>query len=173
MTGTRELGWRWIRAELIAAAVAVALASAACGPLAAGIDGSPAPTIADAELPLVGTWISEITHDDLRAGGITEAGLLDENSGRFTWTFNADGTWTQVQESLDGASIGAPVFEGLYEVDGTEFIQRTTFPEEYSGDRLVFAWRIEDGSLHVDLTNPPDQILPVLMEAHPWSPATP
>ncbi|HEX5826775.1 MAG TPA: hypothetical protein VFY23_04585 [Candidatus Limnocylindrales bacterium] len=159
------------RAGVGAIAIAVAMAVVACGPLAAepgGTESAPSGTT-----PLVGAWVTDVTRDDLRAGGITEEGLLDENSGRFTWTFLADGTWTQVQESLDGAAIGAPVFEGLWEVDGDELIAQTTSPEAYAGDRLVFAWRLSDGKLSLDLTNPPDMILPIVMEAHPWEPATP
>jgi hypothetical protein len=173
----RTAGTQWTVRARVAGALAVAgLALGACGPLSAGLAGPSAPASAGsptAASPLAGSWVSEITRNDLVAAGITDEGLVDENSGRFTWTFDADGTWTQVQESLDGAAIGAPVFKGLYTVNGTELVQRTTFPEQYGGDRLVFEWRIEDDGLHVDLTNPPDRILPVVMEAHPWVPATP
>jgi hypothetical protein len=174
MSGTmsgRRTSDRQERARTGIAAIAIALAVVACGPLAAGPGGSPSAPSGVA--PLVGAWVTSVTRDDLRAGGITEEGLLDENSGRFTWTFLADGTWTQVQQSLDGAAIDAPVFEGLYEVDGDEFIATTTFPEAFAGERVAFAWRIEDGNLFLDVTNPPDEIQPVVTEAHPWAPVKP
>jgi hypothetical protein len=161
-----------------AAAMLIALACtlAGCGPLAAGI-GTPtaegSPSTAEAAAPLVGAWVSEVTREDLRAGGLTAEGLLDENSGRFTMTFNADGTWRQVQESLDGAPVSMPVFEGRWEVAGDQLIQDTTFPEQYAGDRVELTWRVEDGQLHLAVPNPPDPILPVVIGAHPWTPATP
>ncbi len=161
----------WRRIGRISAGVAVVLAIAGCGPLAAALAspaaGSPRGS-ATAANPLVGTWVSTITRDDLRAAGITAEGLLDENSGRFTWSFLPDGTWTQRQDALDDTAINAPVFEGTYELDGGQFIQRTTFPEEYLGDRLVFSWRIDGDELQLELLNPDDEIVPVVMEAHPW-----
>ena len=157
--------------------IASAFAAAACGPLAAGLGGdasavasAPAPS---GSSPLIGTWVTEITRADLEAAGITADGMLDENSGRFTTTFNADGTWRQVQESLEGAALSMPVFEGRYEAVGDQLVQETTFPEAYAGERLMFTWRIEDGQLFLDLANPPDEIQPVVTGAHPWSPASP
>jgi hypothetical protein len=156
----------------VAAVLAVVLAClvGGCGPLAAG-DPATASTggSSAAGSSLVGTWVSTVTRDDLRAAGITADGLLDENSGRFTWTFAADGTWTQRQEAVDGAAINAPVFEGTYELEGSTFVQRTTFPAQYAGDRLVFEWRLDGDELSLDLTNPDDPILPAVMEAHPWT----
>jgi hypothetical protein len=173
--GPRQTGSAPARAMV--AAVSLGLLVLACGPLSVGRDGGAATSgsasAAMTTSPLVGAWVTEITREDLRGAGIEAEGVLDENSGRFTWTFKPDGTWTQVQESLDGSSVAAPVFEGLYEVDGQELIQRTTFPEQFAGDRLVFTWGIDDdGRLALHLTNPPDEILPVVMELHPWSPAT-
>jgi hypothetical protein len=177
MADPEDHGARRAPLRAVVAAVALGLLVLACGPLSVG-RGDGAGTSAPASTgtivsPLVGSWVTEITRDDLRGEGIDAEGLIDENSGRFTWTIEPDGTWSQVQESLDGVSIANPVFEGLYEVDGDELIQRTTFPEQFAGDRLVFAWAIDDGRLRLDLTNPPDAILPVIMELHPWSPATP
>jgi hypothetical protein len=156
--------------------ITLMLALAGCGPLAAGVAS---PTVGPSLLspgaagPLIGAWVSEVTREDLRAGGLTAEGLLDENSGRFTMTFNADGTWRQVQESLDGAPVSMPVFEGRWEVAGDQLIQDTTFPEQYAGDRVELTWRVEDGQLHLAVPNPPDPILPVVIGAHPWTPATP
>jgi hypothetical protein len=161
----------WRRIGSIGAGVALVVAIAGCGPRAAALaspEASPPRGSSVAVSPLVGTWVSTITREDLRAAGITADGLLDENSGRFTWTFASDGTWTQRQDSLDGAAINAPVFEGTYELDGDQFIQRTTVPTQYAGDRLVFSWRIDGEQLLLELLNPDDEILPVVMEAHPW-----
>ena len=153
----------------------LAFVAVGCGPLAAGLDDTSAGTGAapPSTTPLVGAWVTQVTRDDLRAAGITAEGMLDENSGRFTTTFSPDGTWRQVQESLDGAAIAMPVFEGTYEVDGNQFVQVTTTPEAYAGDRLEFTWRIDDGLLSLDLANPPDQIQPVITGAHPWARTTP
>jgi hypothetical protein len=46
-------------------------------------------------------------------------------------------------------------------------------PEQYAGDRVEFTWRVEDGQLHLDVVNPPDDILPIVVGAHPWTSATP
>src|SRR3989442_1443722 len=48
--------------------------------------GAPVPS----GFPLIGSWMTAITKDDLRAAGITDPGLLNENSGRFIWTFAQD-----------------------------------------------------------------------------------
>jgi hypothetical protein len=156
--------------------IALAFALAGCGPLAAGVTSPTAeasPLASGTGGPLVGAWVTEVTKDDLRAGGITAEGMLDENSGRFTTAFNADGTWRSVQESLDGAPVSLPVFEGTWETTGDTLIQVTMSPEQYAGERVEFTWRIEDGLLHLDVANPPDEILPIITGAHPWTPATP
>lgn len=151
----------------------IALTTAvACGPLATGVatDAPSATARTDAQNPLLGTWAVEISRDDLEAGGITADGLLDENSGRFTWTFNPDGTWRQVQESLDGSAIKNPVFEGTYEVQGATLLQRTTFPAEYEEEgQLEYRWEIGDGGLELELMNPPDPMLPIIVGSHPWA----
>ena len=156
--------------------IALAFALGGCGPLAAGVASPTAegsPRASGAGGPLVGAWVTEVSKDDLRAGGITAEGMLDENSGRFTTTFNADGTWRSVQESLDGAPVSLPVFEGTWEASGDSLIQVTASPEQYAGERVEFTWRVEDGRLYLDVVNPPDDILPIVTGAHPWTPATP
>jgi hypothetical protein len=87
----------WISA--LATALAATSLVAGCVGLAgstssgtAGASHDPAP----AGFPLLGSWTTTITRDDLRAGGITEEGLLVENSGIFTWALEADGTWRSV-----------------------------------------------------------------------------
>ena len=175
MSGMRTR-YRAGSATAVAMLITLAFAVAGCGPLAAGVaspttEGSPlASGVAG---PLVGAWVTEVTKDDLRAGGITAEGMLDENSGRFTTTFNADGTWRSVQESLDGAPVSLPVFEGTWETSRDTLIQVTMSPEQYAGERVELTWRVEDGQLHLAVPNPPDPILPIVIGAHPWTPATP
>lgn len=118
---------------------------------------------------LLGAWVTTITRDDLRAGGLTDAGLLNENSGTFTWTFEADGTWTQVQVSLDDAPINAPVFSGTWRVEGGDLVMVTEFPEQYRDEGLHFDYAVDGGSATFDLLDPPDPILPIVVEAHPWT----
>jgi hypothetical protein len=175
MSGTRTR--HRIRSAIAAATLlTLAFALGGCGPLAAGVASPSGVTSAvtpGVAAPLIGAWVTEVTRDDLRAGGITAEGLLDENSGRFTTTFNPDGTWRSVQESLDGAPVSLPVFEGTWEASPDTLIQVTMSPEQYAGDRVEFTWRVEDGQLHLDVVNPPDDILPIVVGAHPWTSATP
>ena len=127
--------------------------------------GVPAPS----GFPLIGSWTTSITKDDLRAAGITDPGLLNENSGRFVWTFAQDGTWTSVQQSLDGSPIRAPVFRGHYTVDGPILVAVTEFPPEYRDAGLRYRWALANGQVRFELLNPPDPIAPVIVSAHPWT----
>ena len=127
--------------------------------------GVPAPS----GFPLIGSWTTSITKDDLRAAGITDPGLLNENSGRFVWTFAQDGTWTSVQQSLDGSPIRAPVYRGHYTVDGPILVAVTEFPPEYRDAGLRYRWALANGQVRFELLNPPDPIAPVIVSAHPWT----
>ena len=157
--------------------VTLALASAAgCG--TTGTSGTPPPAgtqpassggTIPATFPLLGAWVTSITKADLVAGGVTDAGLQNENSGRFTWTFAPDGTWTQVQESLDGSPINAPVFQGTYTVDGQSIVATTTFPEQYRDSGLRYDWVLEGDAVRFDLITPPDPLLPIIVETHAWT----
>lgn len=129
---------------------------------------SPAASIPP-DFPL-GSWTTTITEDDVRAAGFTGAGELAENSGTFTMTLSEDGTWTTAQESSE--PLKWPVFQGTWEATGPNtFRQRTTFPSDFAGDVVDFEWKVVDGNLVLVLPNPPDPILPVVMESHPWTPA--
>ena len=167
-----------LRRALLAGAVA--LAGVACGGATsspATSAGATAGTIAPAAsgaaipatFPLLGAWTTSITKADLAAGGITDPNAQNENSGKFTWTFAADGTWTQVQESLDGSPINSPVFQGTYTVDGTSIVATTTFPEQYRDDGLRYDFVLEGDAVRFDLLDPPDPVLPVIVETHPWT----
>jgi hypothetical protein len=158
------------------AAAAVAAMSMACGPGGATSSapgsasaGTPATASSGAAAPL-GTWTTTISPDDLRAAGFTEMGVVTENSGTFTMTVDADGTWTQVQQTEPAPRW--PVFRGTWAAtddDGLEL--RTTFPADYAGDVVSVAWQIEQGSLRLQLVAPDDPLLRANLESHRWQPA--
>ena len=144
-----------------------------------GVPASAAPSTVASDAPStaavpdafpLGAWKTTITEDDLKAGGVTHEGELVENVGEFTLTMGEDGTWTTAQ--VTDAPIRWPVFEGTWTATGPDgFSQLTTFPTDFAGDLVDFTWKIEDGSLILKVVNPPDHILPIIMESHPWQPA--
>ena len=135
---------------------------------AAPASGAVASPSLPADFPL-GTWRVTITEADLRAGGLTETGLLAENAGTFTKTFAPDGTWTIVQDSP--VALRHPIFRGTYRATGpNEIEETTTFPPEYAGDVVGFTWAREGTGVRFRVVNPPDPILPVVIETHPWLP---
>jgi hypothetical protein len=161
----------------------VLLTALIAGCSAAGSPGaSPPPSTAPSvTIPAgfpVGTWSTIINADDLEAIsdedlatiGMSRADLVKENSGTFTTTFGADGTWSTVQETDE--PVKWPIFRGTYTPTGDDsFDQATTFPPDFAGDVVGFTWRIEDGKLVLQVVNPPDPVLPAITEAHAWSPA--
>ena len=163
------------RPSLLVLAGLLALAGllVGCGsPGGSGPTGSAGParsgSAIPADLPLLGTWTVEVTKGDLEAGGVADPGTRNENSGRFTWTFKPDGTWTSVQESLDGSPVINPVFRGEFSVDGATLTATTTFPEQYRDEGLDYSWAVEGDELRLDVLNPPDPIMPLVVETHPW-----
>jgi hypothetical protein len=122
------------------------------------------------DFPL-GSWTTTITADDLRAGGITDPGWLEENAGQFIMTMAADGTWTMAQVTT--AAVRTPVFRGTFEATGPNtFRQRTEFPPDFVGDVVDFSWsRDDEGALVLDVLTPPDEVVPIIVETHPWTPA--
>jgi hypothetical protein len=164
---------RTLPGTFMALAVLVAALAAACStpgapsaaPTGPGASGAAIP----ADMPLLGAWVTEITKADLAAAGIEDAGLQNENSGRFTWTFAPDGTWSQVQESLDGSPINSPVFRGTYTVDGVSVVATTTFPEQYADDGLHYTFAVSGTEVTFDVADPPDPLLEAIVETHPWS----
>jgi len=163
------------RIDLAATILVATLALAGCGGQAPSTPGASAAAATGATLtghPLVGAWITEVTKQDLEAGGITDPAARNENSGRFTWTYGADGNWAQVQESLDGSPISNPVFRGTFTVDGNTLVMTTLFPTEYRDSGLHYTWSIAGDSLTLDLLDPPDPILPLVVESHPWTRAS-
>jgi hypothetical protein len=158
--------------SLVVASVATIAIAACGGPGASGGSATTPPTgsgAIPADHPLIGTWTTDVTRADMAAAGISDPAGQNENSGRFTWTFAPDGTWTQVQESLDGAPVMNPIFRGTYTVDGASFVMVTTFPPEYADAGLHYRWALEGDAMRFDLLDPPDATLPIIVETHPWA----
>jgi hypothetical protein len=153
--------------------LAMALIGCSAGASSSPVTSAPAPAgspATAASLPAdfpIGSWTTTITEDDLRAAGVTEAAGLAENAGTFTLEMAADGTWTTTQDS--DAVVKWPVFRGTWASTGPDsFSQTTDFPADFAGDIVDFTWRTEGGKLVLDLPAPPDPVLPVIMESHPW-----
>ena len=137
-------------------------ASSPAGPASPAAGNSPGIPAA-----IVGSWTTTITEADLRAGGVTGEGELAENTGVFTMTFGADGTWSASQ--VAAVPRRWPVYKGTLVALGPDsFRQVTTFPADYAGDSVDFTWSIKDGALVMHVLNPPDKILPIITETHPW-----
>ena len=178
--GSPRRSWQTIgRVALQAAALAVvAVAAAGCGgstgptgPGGSAATGSSAASgsgAIPAGHPLIGAWTVDVTRADFAAGGITDPGAQNENSGRFTWTFAPDGTWTSIQQSLDGAPINSPIFRGTYSIEGDTLIAKTAFPEAYADEGLHYTFAITGDEVRFDLLDPPDATLPIIVETHPW-----
>ena len=150
-------------------AIVGACAGGAASPAPSGLPAVSAPVSSAASIPsaIVGSWTTTITADDLRAAGLTDEGALAENTGTFTLTLGGDGTWETSQEA--SVPVKWPVFRGSMEATGTDsFRQTTTFPTDFAGDVVDFTWSIKDGGLLIKVVNPPDPVLPVVMETHPW-----
>ncbi len=155
-------------AVLVAALVVVAACSAgSTGSSSTSAGSSAGPAISlPPDFPL-GTWVITITEADLRAGGITQPGLIAENVGTFTRTARADGTWTVVQSDPGGRI--RPVFSGTFRPTGDhEYEETTLFPPDYAGEVIRFRWALEGDGLRVEVLDPPDEILPIQTEAHLW-----
>lgn len=155
--------------------IALTLFVAACAQTSTATDepggSSRGSVAAPSGFPLVGSWTSTITSEDLKAAGFTDPGAVQENTGRFTWTFEADGTWRQTQVSLTDAPVLNPVFSGTFSVADAVLIVSTAFPEQYRDEGLHYTWQIAaDGSVSFRLQDPPDPMLPAIVEAHPWQP---
>jgi hypothetical protein len=146
------------------AIVVVTLSMAGCS---AAASSTPLPS-GSSGLPLIGSWTTTITKDDLRAAGITDPGLLNENSGRFIWTFLPDRTWTVVQQSLDGSPVRQPVFRGHFTLDGPILVAVTEFPAEFRDNGLRYRWTLANGEVRFELLNPPDPIASIVVGTHPW-----
>jgi hypothetical protein len=125
----------------------------------------------------IGAWTTTISAEDLAkvsdeslAGiGMSRDNLVRENTGVSTTTISADGTWSTVQDT--DTEVKWPVFRGTFTPVGDDaFDQATTFPPDFAGDVVRFTWRMEDGQLHLAVPDPPDPVLGVVTEAHPWSP---
>jgi hypothetical protein len=160
----------------LVAALAATILVTACGSPAGSMSPSPAGASHDpapADFPLIGTWTTTITRDDLRAAGVTAEGLLNENSGFFTWALEADGTWRLVMVSLVGAPVMNPVFSGYYTVAGDVLVAVTEFPDIYRDEGLQYAFELDGDAVTFDNPDAPDVMWRVIIEAHPWTRAVP
>jgi hypothetical protein len=59
--------------------------------------------VADASVN--GTYAFSVTPEQARTAGVTDQGVLDENTGDFEWTFS-DGSWSLEQVYATGAKAG-------------------------------------------------------------------
>lgn len=162
--------------DLVLVAAALAVLAAACGPPSGNSTPSrsaladPTGDMTPGGSAPIGAWTTVITAEDLRAAGLTEAGAIAENSGTFTMTFDRDGTWTAVQQTEPAPRW--PVFRGTWSATADDALDlRTTFPADYAGDVVSITWRVEEGSLRMNLVAPDDPVLRVNLESHPWQPA--
>jgi hypothetical protein len=165
----------------VSALAMVAAIVAACSTTPGATSPTPASSPADsvpsgssaAVLPdgfPIGSWTTTVTQADLLAGGITDEGELVENAGVFTTTLAADGTWTTTQDT--DAAVKWPVFRGTWTaIDADTFSLLTAFPGDFAGDVVDFNWKVEGGDLLLEVVNPPDHTMPIVMETHPWKPA--
>lgn len=165
---------RRLEARILALVVVAVTANACAGatrspsPPPSPTDAAPGSSLADH--PLLGSWKSSISEQDLRAGGITDAGLIAENVGVSTKTYSADGTW--VLAYVSPQPVRWPVFRGTWRVSGTgEIEETTTFPEDYAGEVIRYSWERDGAGIRFDVINPPDPVLPILTETHAWQPA--
>jgi len=142
----------------------------ACGTTPASAPASSTPVTAGPSIPAgfpLGTWRSTITEADLRAGGLTDPAAFRENAGVFTMTLAPDGTWTTVQQAP--IPVRWPIFRGTWAATGpNSFDQRTVFPSDYAGDVVGFTWQLDGDELLLRVPDPPDDVLVVVTEAHPW-----
>lgn len=147
-------------------AAALVLVAAACGTST----GSQAPASAAPGTAPLGAWTATITEQDFREAGLTDAGLISENAGTFTWTLFPDGTFIESMQA--DHPVRWPVFRGTWaETEPGILGLRTTFPPDYVGEYIVVRWTREADGLHVRLVEPPEPTLKVHFETHPWLPA--
>ena len=166
---------------VVIATMALAGCSAGTPATAATASAAASPNGSALALPSgfpIGTWTTtisgsrtwpEVSDESLAEIGMSRDNLVKENTGVFTTTISADGTWSTVQDT--DTEIKWPVFRGTFTPVGDDaFDQATTFPPDFAGDVVRFTWRIDAGQLHLAVPDPPDPVLGVVTEAHPWSP---
>jgi hypothetical protein len=162
-----------VRTRVTLALLAIVLVTAACGPGTGSRAGTPAASrhgvAPPPGFPLLGSWETTITRADLSAAGITDPGLLNENTGVFTWTFEPDGSWRQVQVSLDDSPILSPVYAGTYRVTADVVVAVTEFPDADRDSGIRYTYTLTgDAEVEFRIEDPPDDIVPIITETHPW-----
>jgi hypothetical protein len=109
-----------------------------------------------------------LTEADLRGAGFTDAGLIGENTGTFTFTLVQDETWTMAQST--DRPIRWPVFRGTWTVPGPGSIEmRTEFPQDYAGEVVTVRWTVGTEGLRLEVMSPPDPLIKAQLETHPWA----
>jgi hypothetical protein len=104
-----------------------------------------------------------VTDRDLR--GHVPAAEIRQDHGTFTWTIGA-GSWHTVQKAPN--PLEAPLFSGIYTVDGHRLHIRVLRPAEFLNDDVWAQWSYNGRRLvlsHVHGDYPDDA---VLWGAHPW-----
>lgn len=97
-----------------------------------------------AEPPIVGTWTTTVTKEDLlRVMPDFHQNALCDNSGTFVWQFKADGTFTVDQTPLSECPVPANThIEDNWSIDGNRIVFGKDTPFEE-----VYEWIVEDNTL--------------------------
>lgn len=143
---------------LEAAVTAPATAVAACeSSPSAPVDGTPAGD----QAVLDGVYRLEITPEDLRGYGVTNAEDIAINIGVWTWTLR--GGQYEVAQRAPGPNWDE---QGRYEVSEGE----VTFYLSWVTDLpLTFTWKRDGTTLVFELVGTTDPILDATFSAHPWT----
>ena len=151
-----------------AAGIVAALLVTGCSESVATSFRTNAPGTPGTDTAPFGSWTATLTEADLRAAGITDAPVITENIGTFTFTVAADGTWTVAQRA--DHPVRWPVFRGRWTLPAVGLLAiETEFPEDYAGEQALLRWSIDDAGLHVLALTPPDPLLKAQWESHPWA----
>jgi hypothetical protein len=149
-------------------AVGCTTPSAGTSPPASGVPATNPAGSPSGDVPF-GAWTMTLTAADMQAAGYTDAELIGENTGTFTFTLAPDGTWTIAQTT--SVPVRWPVFRGTYAVTGSRELElRTEFPTDYAGDLVTVGWSLDSGNLRLRVVSPQDPLLKVNLETHPWAP---
>lgn len=141
---------RWIT---VVACVQAMLLLSACSTS----DDEPSTTSAKPGAELVDSWVTTVTKDDLRrvVPDFPREHLCD-NAGRFTWTFNADGTFDIDQTPLpDCPEPEVTHIDDRWSVDGDEVTftnEQEVYQWRVDGDRLTFK-HVSGGCVPCKATN--------------------
>jgi hypothetical protein len=166
----RKTSFGFIGLTILALACTTPASSGSGSSAAAGSPAGPAGSSAASGEAPIGTWSMMLTAADLAAAGFTDPGFVAENTGTFTYTFGADGTWTVAQTTTH--PVRWPVFRGTYVVTGPGALEmKTEFPSDYAGDVVAITWTREGEGLRLKVVSPDDPVLRLNLETHQWMPS--